>query len=131
MNSKTIGEKSEAIVLAKFFLLGWVVLIPFGDSQRYDFVIDRGNGFERIQVKTARLINGAIEFNTYSSQAHRGKGKLGYKGQCDYFVGYCPQNSKVYMIKVDDCGERGVKLRIDPPKNNQKEKVRDAAEFEI
>ena len=36
-NSKAVGEKSEAVVLANFLLKGWVVLQPFGDNQRYDF----------------------------------------------------------------------------------------------
>lgn len=131
MNTKDIGEKSEGLILAKFLTLGWVVLMPFGDNQRYDFVIDRGCGFERIQVKTARLINGAIEFRTCSSQNHRGRGTFNYKGQCDYFAAYCTDNKKMYMIKVNDCGDTGVKLRIEPPKNNQKEKIRLACEFEI
>lgn len=39
-NSKSIGERSEAMALAHFLQLGWVVLLPFGDNQRYDLVID-------------------------------------------------------------------------------------------
>lgn len=131
MNTKTIGEKSEGMVLARFLQLGWIVLMPFGDNQRYDFVIDRGNGFEKIQVKTARLKDGYIEFRPYSSQSHRGNSQKGYKGECDFFACYCPQNNMIYFIKVDDCTETVVILRLLPPKNNQKYKVRYAKDFEL
>ena len=131
MNPKLIGEKSEGMVLAKFLELDWIVLMPFGDSQRYDFVIDRGNGFERIQVKTFRFKQDYIEFNPSSSQAHRGKKRQGYKNQIDFFACFCPENKKIYLIKVDDCGEAGVKLRITPPKNNQSKFIRYAKDYEL
>jgi hypothetical protein len=131
MNSKTVGERSEAMVLSRFLQLGYIVLIPFGDNQRYDFVIDRGIGlgFEKIQVKTARLKEGFIEFNGHSSQCHRGKGSRGYKGECDYFAAYCPQNNECYFIKVDDCTHTSVILRLTTPKNNQKLKVKYAKDY--
>ncbi len=130
-NSKSIGERSEGMVLARFLQKGWVVLMPFGDNQRYDFVIDRGKGFERIQVKTARLKNSTIEFRPCSSQAHRGRGHIGYKGQCEFFAVFCPQNQKIYMIKVEECADTRVDLRIEPPKNGQKKKIRIAHDYEI
>lgn len=129
MNSKSIGEKSEAMALSRFLQLGWIVLSPFGDNQRYDFVIDRGLGFEKIQVKTARLKNGYVKFPSCSSYAHRGGSAKGYKGECDYFAAFCPDNHIIYFIKVNECGERGVILRITPPKNNQKSKVRYAFDY--
>lgn len=131
INPKAIGEKSEGMVLAKFLQLGWIVLLPFGDNQRYDFVIDRGKGFEKIQVKTARIHNECILFNSSSSQNHRGKGTKGYKGECDFFVVYCPSNVKIYMISVNDCGESTVTLRLKAPKNKQIKHVRFAENYEL
>lgn len=129
MNSKTIGERSEAIVLSRCLQLGYVVLIPFGDNQRYDFVIDKDNGFKKVQVKTARLKGGSIQFNCCSSQAHRGKGHRGYKGECDYFIAYCPQNQGIYLLNVDDCPDRTVTLRENPSKNNQQKGIRYSADY--
>lgn len=37
---KGIGQKSEAQVLACFLKNDMIVLSPFGDNERYDFVID-------------------------------------------------------------------------------------------
>jgi len=46
-NTKAIGEISEAIVLAEFLKMGFPVLLPFGDNQRYDMVIEAGGRFLR------------------------------------------------------------------------------------
>ena len=131
MNSKMIGEKSEGMVLARFLQLEWVVLLPFGDNQRYDFVIDRGQGFERIQIKTAKLKGSYIKFHTCSSQNHRGNGVKNYKGQCEFFAAYCPENNKIYFVKVEECGDTAISLRINPPINNQKSKIRFAENYEL
>jgi hypothetical protein len=130
MNTKAIGELSEAIVLAKFISLGWIVLHPFGDNQRYDLVIDRQNGFERVQVKTGKIKKGAIVFQTCSTYAHRGGTRKGYIGQIDLFAIYCPETGFVYLIKVDEfnmCGS----LRIDDPKNKQNKGIKWAKDFKI
>ncbi len=72
MNSKGIGEKTEAKIISCLVLKEKVVLIPFGDNQRYDIVIEDDDGtFKRIQCKTGRLKNGAIKFPTCSSSYHR------------------------------------------------------------
>lgn len=37
---KAIGECSEAMVLARLVEVGYTVLKPFGDSKRYDLMIE-------------------------------------------------------------------------------------------
>ena len=56
MNSKHVGDTSEAQVIAALLKMGKNVLLPFGDNQRYDVVIEEKGKFIRIQVKTAREI---------------------------------------------------------------------------
>lgn len=132
MNTKSVGEKSEGMVLARFLQKGWVVLTPFGDNQRYDLVIDRGNGFERVQVKTGSIENGCVIFNACSSTAHRKNGgRRDYRGQADFFASYCPTNEKIYLIGVSKVGRKQVSLRIDPPKNKQTHSIMWAKDFEI
>jgi hypothetical protein len=41
-NTKSIGEISEAIVMAEFLKAGFPVLLPFGDNRRYDMVVRPG-----------------------------------------------------------------------------------------
>ena len=82
MNPSKIGNISEAKVLAKFVENGWVVLIPFGNAEPYDLVIDRGLGFEKVQVKTGRLREGVIKFNSHS--VARDGTSLSYKVKLTY-----------------------------------------------
>jgi hypothetical protein len=52
-NSKRKGEAVEAAFLAKVCKLRIPVCKPWGDSERYDSVVDWGKGFWRVQVKGA------------------------------------------------------------------------------
>ncbi len=98
-NHKAIGERSEAIIIAKLLEVGYGVLTPFGDNGRYDLVIEDADGnFFRIQCKTGWIeSDGAyIEFATASTYYHTRAGRTGYgrkdyRGQVDYFTIYCPE----------------------------------------
>jgi hypothetical protein len=128
---KEIGEASEAQIIAALLRAGKVVLQPFGDSQRYDIVIDKGGTFLRVQCKTGRLRGGFIEFPTCSSQAHRGKGTQSYRGQVELFGVYCRELDKVYFVPVADAPTRQARLRLRPAKNGQQKKVRLAPHYEF
>src|SRR2546425_9426130 len=55
VNTKRKGELSEAAFLAKASGLGFGVAKPWGDSERYDFLLDSGHGhFWRVQVKSTQ-----------------------------------------------------------------------------
>jgi len=128
---KTIGERSEGMILAALLRAGKVVLSPFGDNQRYDLVVDEDGTFIRIQCKTGRVKDGALEFVTCSSQAHRGKGTQNYRGQADLFGVYSPDLDKVYLVPVGEVGTRQANLRLRPPRNGQVKNVRMAQDYEI
>lgn len=93
-----------------------MVLMPFGDNQRYDFVIDAADGFHRVQCKTGRLRRGVIGFQTVSKSGG-GKAK-GYRGQIELFAVYCPETDKVYLVPVSDVPVGQATLRVDEPANN-------------
>ena len=40
-NSKAIGETTEAVILAHLVRRGDSVSLPFGNTQRYDMIVDR------------------------------------------------------------------------------------------
>jgi len=48
---KRLGEASEAAFLARATRLGLHLCRPWGESERYDLVVDHGRGFWRVQVK--------------------------------------------------------------------------------
>lgn len=54
---KQRGQCSEAAILFEFTRRGVTVLEPFGDNERYDFVVEISRELYRVQVKTGRLTN--------------------------------------------------------------------------
>ena len=126
---KGIGEVSEAQVIARMLLAGEVVLQPFGDNQRYDIVLDRDGTFLRVQIKTGRIRKGAVIFNTCSNGPDH-KTTVGYIGDADLFAVYCPENNKVYVIPVEECGKVLFAMRVEPAKNRQDARYRSATDYE-
>ena len=55
VDTKAIGDVSEAMILTEFLKAGFPVLVPFGDNRRYDLVVEVGGHFLRVQCKTASL----------------------------------------------------------------------------
>lgn len=140
-HSKARGEYSEAVIIAKLLEVGYVVLTPFGDSSRYDLVIEDADGrFWRVQCKTAWTeLDGAIlKFNAVSNHYHYGNKeqksvnrKRDYRGQIEYFAAYSPDTGKVYLLPEDHVETTQVTLRLTLPKNNQEKNVKWARDYEI
>lgn len=107
------------------------MLKPFGDNQRYDLVIDRGCGFERVQVKTANYQESYFTFECQSSYAHRGNGRKGYVGDVEYFAVYCSELNQVYLIPIAEAASSTMTLRIQPALNGQIKNVKFADNFAI
>jgi PD-(D/E)XK endonuclease len=58
--------------------------------------------------------------------------KRTYHGEIDAFAVYCPDTAGVYLIPIAHLPvEREGRLRMDPPKNNQFDRVRFAADYEV
>ncbi len=127
------GDLSVAMITATFLRRGFVVLRPVSELSRYDLVIDRGNGFERIQCKTGRLRNGVVRFSTSSSLAHHrsGKTRITYDGQIEAFGVYCPDNDDVYVVPISVTGKAECVLRVESTKNGQASGVNFASAYRL
>ncbi len=124
-DTKTIGELSELIVALRLAQAGCLVAKPFGESSRYDLIIDDGSVLYRVQVKTGRLRNGVILFKTYSTHSHRrGVACKPYTNQIDFFGVYCPALDSVYLVPIGDTAPLSGSLRVYPTKNGQYSHVR-------
>ncbi len=135
-NHKAIGERSEAIIIAKLVEVGYGVLTPFGDNLRYDLVMEDADGnLYRIQCKTGWMDEKktVIKFATASSYNHtmKNKGWKNYRGQIDYFAVFCPENRGIYLIPIDHTGVTQMNLRLTVTKNNQEKNVRWAKDYEL
>lgn len=129
MTPKAVGEVSEGIVLAHLLKQGKTVCLPFGNNQSYDLVIEKAGVFVRVQVKTARLRNGCVVFDTCSKNTITNK-RAAYHGRADLFMAYCPATEKIYAIPVDECGVREVCLRVDSPRGGATSSIRWARDYE-
>lgn len=130
-NTKTIGERSEAMVLATLLRLGRVVLMPFGDNQRYDMAIDVGDGkIIRGQCKTARREKGCLTFSCSSVNGFTGE-RRDYRGQCEVFWVYDPHGDSVYEVPVDLAGRSTCSLRTEPTRGGSKSNTRWASDHLI
>ena len=132
MNSKRIGNVAEATVLRACVQQGWSVLSPFGDIEPYDFVIDRGQGFERVQVKNGRLRKGVIIWNCYSISG-RGKNQVTtfYENKVDLFGVYCAELDKVYLVPINELSPSKGSLRVEPPLNGNTARTKWANDYVV
>jgi hypothetical protein len=127
-----IGQRTEAVILAEFVKRGYSVLMPFGHNHRYDFVLDLDGEYVRVQCKTGRLRNGAVEFAAQSIRVNsRQAVRRHYRGQIDVFAVYCPDTDRVYVVPIDEATVTQGTLRIDPPANGQTKRIRWAADYEL
>ncbi|WP_435361500.1 group I intron-associated PD-(D/E)XK endonuclease [Haloarchaeobius sp. DFWS5] len=117
VHPKEQGQRSEAAVLFEFTKRGLTVLTPFGDNERYDLVVEEQARFYRIQVKTGRLENGRVQFETRSSGTLTRKiAKEGYTGQVDFFAVYSPDTEEVYVVPISEAPKTTMGLRIEDAK---------------
>jgi hypothetical protein len=132
---KAVGDRTTLAVMLALRVAGYDVYLPFGENTRCDLVIDDGSRLLRLQCKTGRLREGAIRFATASSYAHHPQPQTRrrhYQGEIDYFAVHCPETDGVYLIPIDDVAAR-VKgaLRVDPARNSQRRRIRQARPYEI
>ena len=128
-DTNSISDVTEAQCLASLVKAGKKILIPFGSAEDYDYVIEENEQFLRVQCKTGQLNNGIIKIRTYSMS--RDGTRRDYKGRTDLFAAYCRELDKTYLLPVDIGPSKMISLRIDPPKNNQKKRIRWARDYEI
>jgi hypothetical protein len=132
---KDVGDYSTLEIMRALRWHGYRILVPFGENTRYDLVIDDGVKLSRVQCKTGRHRSGVLEFSTASTYGHHRNPKIhrrSYIGEIDYFAVCCRDTGAVHLIAIDEVQTRAAaRLRIEPPLNNQRRRIRYAAEYEV
>jgi hypothetical protein len=132
---KEIGDRSTLAAMLGLKAAGYAILIPFGENTRYDLVVDDGTSLARVQCKTGRLRDGSIDFpvtSTYGHHRNPATARRGYRGEVDFFAVYCPDTAGVYLVPISQVTTSAtVKLRVEPPRNGQKKRIRHAAAYEV
>ncbi len=99
---KRRGEAAEAAFLARATHLEFTVCLPWGDSERYDSVVERGRGFLRVQVKSA---TGHAE-HRYRVKTAGASGVPYTPAEIDFFVAYIVPEDIWYIIPIEAIGRR-------------------------
>ena len=134
LNTKQMGNITEIECMLAFLKLGYNVLTPYGDCERYDFVADINGKLIKIQVKHAcdsHINEGYITFKTSNKTTKNGSFvKHKYtEEQIDYFATY--YNNQCYLIPVSEIGSSSKTLRFKPPANNQIKGITFAKDYEL
>ena len=132
MNSKYKGNITELETMLAFMKLGYNILTPYGDCERYDFVVDVNGEFIRVQSKTSHSDDDGASFTFSGRSCNRKDGKIVHhkytNNEIDYFA--TTFNDKCYLIPVEECGA-DKRLRIIPAKNGQTRGVAYAKDYEL
>lgn len=132
LNSKQKGNVTEVECMLAFLKLGYNVLTPYGDCERYDFVADINGTLIKVQVKTcvSHIDEGYIKFKCANKTTRNGTFvRHAYnKEQIDYFM--TSFNGKCYLIPVEECSTEK-RLRFTIPKNGQIKGICFAEEYEL
>lgn len=123
-NTKRIGNLTELQCAMKLYELNCAVSIPFGNSEKYDLIIDKDDKLYKIQVKHANPhydelneIDYIIVKCTWEGHNREGYTKHKYQAnEIDYFATFF--QGKCYLIPQNECSNQK-QLRIKKPKNNQ------------
>jgi hypothetical protein len=117
MRSATTGNAGEGAVLNALLQRGFDLLVP------------RRRELPPRPVKVAWPRGGCLIFNCRSTD--HGHGPRSYAGLADIFGVFFPLNERVYLVPVDAVAPSEGRLRVQPTRNNQRRRIRDAAEFEV
>ena len=132
---KFVGDRTTLAVMIALHETRIPFLVPLGENTRYDLGIEWNGQLVRVQCKSGRLRGGAVEFATCSWYGHHPNPKVVsrmYTGEIDFFAVYCRETSGVYLIPIAEVPTRSyAKLRVDPARNNQRRRIRYAADYEI
>jgi len=98
--AKRKGELSELAFMHKAVSLGFGVAKPYGDSERYDFIVDSGERLWRVQVKsTSAMQYGAYRLNTQRNTNGRA---LPYMvGEIDFVLGQVVPEDTWFVLPVE------------------------------
>jgi len=101
-NYKQLGELAELAFLHKASQLGFRVSRPYGETSRYDFIVDWRGRLSRVQIKA---VNGGAEQGGYRLKCSRTTstpGELAHyrPREVDFLAGYVAPEQAWYIIPV-------------------------------
>jgi PD-(D/E)XK endonuclease len=99
LTTKRRGELAELAFTYKAATMGFGVAKPYGDSERYDFVLDSAGRFVRVQVKSSTtLLNGLYHINCHRRTGGRA---VPYSpSEIDFLVAYIIPEDAWFILPI-------------------------------
>jgi len=118
---KRRGEWVELQFMARAAAHGLIVSKPWGDSARYDFIVEHRGRFLRVQVKsTTSLVKGAYLCNTISrGPSAKGPGRSYTAREIDFFAFFIIPEDLWYIVPISECHARFA-VHLDPYRRDSK-----------
>jgi hypothetical protein len=99
VHTKRRGELAEAAFLHRAAGLGLTVAKPWGDSNRFDFIVETGGRMVRVQVKSAYSGN---KWGAYIFHAHGSSHTDVYTPRdIDFLAAYIAPEDLWYILPID------------------------------
>lgn len=134
MNTKVKGDLAETWFLADMIQRGYKVAIPYGENWRYDLIVERGFGLERVQVKYVESKGESFVVKCHSSSHMAGNqysAKPYSADEVDWIAVYDGSSQRGYYLPISTVGDQPqIVLRITPAKNGQTKGIRWAKDFQ-
>ena len=119
INTKTKGNKAEAVILSEFVKRGFPTMLPFGDNEKYDIVVEINGEFKSIQIKYGRYRNGCVVAAVTHRIGVNRKKEESYVGKVDYIAIWCEELNTCYLLDLKTFSSKSkTQLRVEHPKNN-------------
>jgi len=99
LTAKERGEIGEAAFMAVAAALGLRVSKPWGESSRYDMIVDTGKKLLRVQVKSAHR---AGEYGGYTFHAHGNTSRAYKASEIDVLAAYVVPVEAWYLFPVEE-----------------------------
>ena len=134
MNPTRKGAIAETAIAAAAVELGFTVLRPITEGERYDLVVGVGQTLLRVQCKWACFRSGAVVVNARTSRRSADGHVRGTYGpdEVDLIAAYCHELRRCYAIPVHDFGASGqLWLRLAPARNGQRAGLHFAEQYDF
>ena len=110
LSSKERGELAEMMFMVKAAKMGMATAKPYGDSRRYDFIVDVGPRLWKVQVKSSN----ALQYGSYMINLQRNANgeTIPYDpAEIDFVVGYVMPCDAWFVMPVEVlAGQKTAKL---------------------
>ena len=105
LTTKRRGELAELAFHLKATQMGFRVFKPYGDSERYDFILDAGKRLWSVQVKsTTTILNGRYHINAH--RRTQGKAIAYTASEIDILAAYIIPENAWFILPIEVLGTR-------------------------